>query len=66
MSICCMQTAEANWAQREVALRREVGRLESQIHAHESDKAELAISASEATKPLLRSAPTPVCVSVRV
>ena len=64
MSIRCLQTAEANWAQREAALRREVGRLENQIHTHESDKAELAISASEATKPLLRSAPSPVCLYV--
>jgi len=46
--------AEASWAQREATLRREVGRLEDQVHTLEAEKAELAISASEATKPLLR------------
>ena len=37
-------------------LRREVRRLEDHIHELEAEKAELAVSASEATRPLLRSA----------
>lgn len=35
-------------------LRREVSRLQDQIHGLESEKAELAVSASEANRPLLR------------
>lgn len=48
------QAGESSWAAREGTLRREVGRLEAHIHNLESEKAELAVSASEATKPLLR------------
>ena len=48
------QAGESSWAAREATLRREVGRLEAHIHNLESEKAELAVSASEATKPLLR------------
>ena len=48
------QAAESSWAAREATLRMEVGRLDAHIHSLESEKAELAVSASEATKPLLR------------
>ena len=48
------QAGESSWAARESTLRREVGRLEGHIHSLESEKAGLAVSASEATKPLLR------------
>ena len=49
-----VQAAESSWAAREAILRREVGRLEAHIHNLQSEKAELSVSASEATKPLLR------------
>ncbi|DBA80110.1 TPA: TATA element modulatory factor 1, variant 2 [Trebouxia sp. C0005] len=49
-----LEAAEASWAKKEATLRREVGRLQDQIHTLEAEKAELAVSASEATKPLLR------------
>lgn len=48
------QAGESSWAAREAILRRGVGRLGAHIHNLESEKAELAVSASEAIKPLLR------------
>ena len=49
-----VQSSEAKWADREATLRREVLRLESQIHQLEADKADQTAGATEATRPLLR------------
>ena len=50
------QVGQSSWAAREASLRRKVGRLEAHIRNLESEKAELVVSASDATKPLPRCA----------
>ena len=51
-----LQVAESRWDKREDDLRRELVSLESRLHDLESEKAELAASASESTRPLYRRA----------
>ena len=52
--LACMQAASAAWFGKEEGLRREVAQLEDRCHALENEKADLAASASESTRPLVR------------